>query len=50
MSEEQWGYLVWGILAGIVAFPEVLAAVGREFVPGRGSPGRWSTCRPEGRS
>ena len=25
MSEEQWGYLVWGILAGIVAFPEVLA-------------------------
>ncbi len=33
MSEEQWGYLVWGILAGIVAFPEVLAAVGREFVP-----------------
>ena len=33
MSEEQLGYLVWGILAGIVAFPEILAAVGRELVP-----------------
>jgi type IV secretory pathway VirB3-like protein len=33
VSEEQWGYLVWGLLAGIVAFPEILAGVGRELVP-----------------
>ena len=33
MSREQWGYLVWGVLAVIVSFPEILAAVGKEFVP-----------------
>ena len=33
MNEEQWGYLVWGLLAVIVAFPEILAAAGRELVP-----------------
>jgi hypothetical protein len=33
MSREQWGYLVWGILAAAVAVPEILAAIGREFVP-----------------
>jgi hypothetical protein len=33
VSEEQWGYLVWGLLAAVVAFPEILAGVGRELVP-----------------
>lgn len=33
MSEESMGYLFWGILAGIVAFHEILAFVGREWVP-----------------
>jgi len=33
VSREQWGYLVWGVLAVIVSFPEILAAVGKEFVP-----------------
>ena len=49
MSEEQWGYLVWGILAGIVAFPEILAAVGRELVPFPGLLVPSSTSRREGR-
>jgi hypothetical protein len=33
MSRDQWGYLVWGILAAMVALPEIVAAIGREFVP-----------------
>jgi hypothetical protein len=33
MTEDQFGYVVWGILALIVAIPEVIAAFGREFVP-----------------
>lgn len=33
MSRELWGYAVWGLLAVVVAVPEILAAVGREFVP-----------------
>lgn len=33
MTEEQLGYVVWGMLALIVAIPEVIAAFGREWVP-----------------
>ena len=33
MSRELWGYVVWGILAALVAIPEILAAFGRELVP-----------------
>jgi hypothetical protein len=33
VSEDQLGYVVWGILALIVAIPEVVAALGREWVP-----------------
>ena len=40
MSEEQWGYLVWGLLAVIVVFPEVLAAVGEGSFPSQVSPAR----------
>jgi hypothetical protein len=33
MSREILGYWVWGLLAGVVAFPEILAAFGKELVP-----------------
>lgn len=33
MSRESLGYIVWGLLAAVVATPEVIAALGKEFVP-----------------
>jgi len=33
MTEDQLGYVVWGVLAGMVAIPEILAAFGKELVP-----------------
>ena len=33
MSKAEWGYLVWGSIAVVVAIPELAAAVGREWVP-----------------
>ncbi len=33
MSRETLGYWVWGTLAALVAFPEILAAMGKELVP-----------------
>ena len=33
MTEDQLGYVVWGLLALVVAIPEVFAALGREWVP-----------------
>jgi hypothetical protein len=30
---RSWGFVVWGILALVVAIPEIAAAFGKEFVP-----------------
>jgi hypothetical protein len=30
---RSWGYIVWGILALVIAIPEIVAAFGKEFVP-----------------
>jgi hypothetical protein len=33
MTKEEWGYLVWGLVAVAVLIPELLASVGKSFVP-----------------
>jgi hypothetical protein len=33
VTKDQWGYVVWGTIATIVAIPELAAAFGREWVP-----------------
>ena len=33
MTREQSGYLVWGLVALAILIPELLAIVGRSFVP-----------------
>jgi hypothetical protein len=33
VTREQWGYLVWGLVALAVVIPELFAIFGRSFVP-----------------
>jgi hypothetical protein len=33
MSREEWGYVLWGLVAVAILIPELLAIVGKSFVP-----------------
>jgi hypothetical protein len=33
MTREEWGYVVWGLVAVAILIPELLAIVGKSFVP-----------------
>ena len=33
MTKAEWGYVVWGVFATVVAIPEVAAFAGKTWVP-----------------